>query len=93
MRIWNYSTSTGFDQTLKGMNGLVPLDLDLSVNGAVITGGMSDATIKIWDVESGNLIISLIGHQLPATSVDFSPTNHLLVSSSLDGTVRMWGVK
>ncbi|HOH20169.1 MAG TPA: protein kinase [Anaerolineaceae bacterium] len=93
VRIWNYSTSTGFDQTLKGMNGLVPLDLDLSVNGAVITGGMSDATIKIWDVESGNLIISLIGHQLPATSVDFSPTNHLLVSSSLDGTVRMWGVK
>jgi len=53
--------------------------------------GSENGPIHIWDlVPKGRGIISLPGHTGPVTSVTSHPTRPELISSSLDGTVRLW---
>ena len=49
-----------------------------------------DKTIKIWDVEKGELIDSLLDHHSKVNHVCFSNDNKYLVSSSSDKTIKKW---
>ncbi|MFZ4813058.1 MAG: protein kinase domain-containing protein [Phototrophicaceae bacterium] len=49
-------------------------------------------TIRLWDVESGQLIRRLIGHTDVLTTLDFSPDGQTLLSGGWDRTVRQWDV-
>ena len=50
-----------------------------------------DATVKIWDAETGLQIgKSLVGHTGIVNSVSFSPDGKKIVSASVDGTIRIW---
>lgn len=48
--------------------------------------------ITIWDMSSRKILHTLVGHTKPVIQVTFSPDDQSLVSTSLDGTVRMWDV-
>ena len=58
----------------------------------------SKAEILLWDAATGEYITTLIGHDkaidnsipLHSSSIAFSPNGEILVSGSLDGTVRLW---
>ncbi|KAJ8453291.1 hypothetical protein Cgig2_008175 [Carnegiea gigantea] len=52
-----------------------------------------DSTIKLWDVELGNLLCSLNGHREPVYSIAFSPNGEYVASGSLDKCVHLWSVK
>ncbi|VFQ90121.1 unnamed protein product [Cuscuta campestris] len=52
-----------------------------------------DSTIKLWDVEFGRAVHSLIGHREPVYSVAFSPNGEYLASGSLDKCLIIWSVK
>lgn len=53
----------------------------------------SDREIMVWDPNTGNLLKALPGHEQRVNVLVFSQTNpDLLVSASLDGTVRLWDV-
>jgi serine/threonine protein kinase/Tol biopolymer transport system component len=66
----------------------------LSANGKLIaTGGTNENQVKVWDVESGELKLTLNGHEKGVLSLAFSPNGQTLVSGSYDGTIRLWDTK
>ena len=55
------------------------------------SGGLDD-TIKIWDIETGELTHELTGHSRGINGLAFGPTGQVLASCSDDDTVRVWNV-
>jgi WD40 repeat protein len=49
-----------------------------------------DSEIDVWTLPTGNRHTTLKGHAGAATSIAFSPDSQTLVSTSLDGTVKLW---
>ena len=54
----------------------------------ILATGSYDATIKLWDLETGNEIRTLRGHQKGIRCLQFDDSK--LISGSLDHTIRVW---
>jgi WD40 repeat protein len=52
----------------------------------------SASDLKLWDVESGNLVADLKGHTSCVFRAVFSPDGSLLATGSSDKTVKLWNV-
>ncbi|KAI0396955.1 quinon protein alcohol dehydrogenase-like superfamily [Xylariaceae sp. FL0594] len=65
-------------------NGVICLQFDDNM----LATGSYDATIKIWDIEKGEVIRTLQGHTSGIRALQFD--DRMLVSGSLDGTVKIW---
>ena len=52
-----------------------------------------DKTARLWDVESGNEIGVLKGHDNTVYSAAFSPDGRRVVTASGDKTARLWDVE
>jgi WD40 repeat protein len=62
-----------------------------SPNGRMVaSAGTLDNTVKLWDVASGRLIWTLVGHTKEILSIAFSPDGRTVLSGSRDGTARLW---
>jgi platelet-activating factor acetylhydrolase IB subunit alpha len=57
---------------------------------SLVVSASLDATIKVWDYETGEFERTLKGHTNSVQSVDFDHTGNLLVSSSGDLTIKIW---
>ena len=58
-----------------------------------LTAGSYDYKIKVWDVASQKVELTLEGHEKSTLPVAFSPDEKYIVSGSLDKTVRVWNAK
>ncbi|CAG8956067.1 hypothetical protein HYFRA_00011850 [Hymenoscyphus fraxineus] len=65
-------------------NGVMCLQFDDNM----LATGSYDATIKIWDIETGKCLRTLVGHTSGVRTLQFDDTK--LISGSLDHTVRVW---
>eukprot|EP00036_Acanthoecidae_sp_10tr_P010816 CAMPEP_0182925148 /NCGR_PEP_ID=MMETSP0105_2-20130417/8252_1 /TAXON_ID=81532 ORGANISM="Acanthoeca-like sp., Strain 10tr" /NCGR_SAMPLE_ID=MMETSP0105_2 /ASSEMBLY_ACC=CAM_ASM_000205 /LENGTH=409 /DNA_ID=CAMNT_0025062981 /DNA_START=42 /DNA_END=1271 /DNA_ORIENTATION=+ len=57
---------------------------------AAFVTASEDATMKIWDYESGDLEKTLRGHTNTVEDVAFDPKGKILASCSADMTIRLW---
>jgi len=57
---------------------------------SVVVSASQDATIKIWDFETGEFERTLKGHTNAVQAVDFDHTGNLLVSCSADLSIKIW---
>ena len=52
--------------------------------------GSLDTSIRVWDVESGNCLHTLIGHQSLTSGMELK--DNLLISGNADSTVKVWDI-
>lgn len=65
----------------------------ISPDGRRIVVGVSNKTLRIWDVESGQEIATIAGHSQGVRSCAFSPDGRQIVTGSWDKTLKIWDVE
>lgn len=65
----------------------------VSPEGKWIISGSYDATLKLWDVQSGKELRTFKGHVYAVESVCFAPGGKAILSGSDDHTLKLWGIK
>ena len=80
------------DRTIKGHSDWVN-SVAMSPDGQTIVSGSDDQTIKVWNLDTGELLHTLEGHSDSVNSVAISPNGRTIVSGSKDETVKVWQVQ
>uniref|UniRef100_A0A8C7YJY3 Lissencephaly-1 homolog n=1 Tax=Oryzias sinensis TaxID=183150 RepID=A0A8C7YJY3_9TELE len=57
---------------------------------SVMVSASEDATIKVWDYETGDFERTLKGHTDSVQDISFDQTGKLLASCSADMTIKLW---
>lgn len=52
--------------------------------------GSWDATLRLWEINTGKCTRRFVGHTKDVLSVAFSSDNRQIVSGSRDRTVKLW---
>lgn len=87
-----FSALTGEKLTDLRMEGEQPglLPAAFSSDSAMIAIGGWDGSVKLWDIATSKVIVTLNGHKEAVTTLAYSPDGITLASGSDDGTVRLW---
>ena len=88
--IWDIETNQ--TTNLRGFKMAVE-SVVFSPDGKLLASGGWDKMIRLWDVNDGQIISEMAGHQGNVVRVIFNNDGTILASGSFDGTVRFWGVR
>ena len=64
----------------------------VSPDGTLLASGGNDRIVKLWAMETGQLVRELTGHEREIYSLAFDPSGKFLLSGDLLGDVRQWDV-
>ncbi|KAF4518741.1 hypothetical protein B566_EDAN006144 [Ephemera danica] len=84
--VWEWQSET---YAMKQQGHFNNMDcLDYSSDGLFIATGGEDGKVKIWNSTSGFCVVTFHEHTAAVTGVQFSNNRKIVMSASLDGTVR-----
>ncbi|XP_039288557.1 bromodomain and WD repeat-containing protein 3 isoform X2 [Nilaparvata lugens] len=79
--------------TLRGVLSEVT-DIAINVDNTLLAAGNVDRVIRVWCLQTGYPVATLVAHSGMITGVNFCPTDvngiHYLASTSTDGSVAFW---
>jgi WD40 repeat protein len=77
-----------------GRPSLAATQTQLEQRGPVPSGvhTTTTATVRLWDLATGQATATLFGHTEHVWSVAFSPDGHTLATGCMDNTVRLWAL-
>ncbi len=101
IRLWNVDTGeterilTGHAGEFEGVdNGPSSVEgvksVTFSPDGKTLASGGGDNIIHLWDIDTGKINMTLIGHTHWVFSLAFSPDGKTLASGSVDSDIRLW---
>jgi mitogen-activated protein kinase organizer 1 len=62
----------------------------ISNNDSHIIAGSEDGKLFIWDIVEGSIVKAIDAHDKVITCVKFHPTAQSMISTSFDGTAKLW---
>ncbi|MER3478427.1 MAG: hypothetical protein C4287_20615, partial [Leptolyngbya sp. ERB_1_2] len=65
----------------------------LTPDGQTVIGGGANQTIKLWNIETGNVLTTLSGHRDIVRSLVLTPDGKTLISGSGDRTIKIWDLQ
>ncbi|MEQ9368161.1 MAG: WD40 repeat domain-containing protein [Coleofasciculus chthonoplastes F3-SA18-01] len=78
-----------FRLTLKGHQDWVSA-LAMSADGQILVSGSLDKTVKLWHLETADLIHTFSDHQQGILCLSLSPDGKWLASGGFDQTIKVW---
>ncbi len=90
--IINFSNDFLLEKILYGHSSPIN-SVAINPDGKTLVSGSYDNTIKIWDLQTGELKSTLSGHSGAVFSVAISPDGKTLVSGSADKTIKIWNLQ
>jgi WD40 repeat protein/DNA-binding SARP family transcriptional activator len=87
--VWRLDRPGRPERLLKGHRGEVQ-SLDFSPDGRIVTAGV-DRTVRVWD--RGGRAVVMRGHEDEVTTAVFTADGSKVLSSSADGTLRLWDAR
>jgi WD40 repeat protein len=76
-------------QTFYGHSELVK-SIAITADGTKLVSGSDDSTVKIFNLATGELLLSLEDHDDYVNSIVISHDNQTIISGSSDGTIKFW---
>jgi WD40 repeat protein len=64
-----------------------------SPDGTRLAAGLVDATARVWDIATGQVLATYKGHSGAVLAVAWSPDGRSLASGGDDGTARVWDAR
>ena len=84
--VWEWQSET-YVMKQQGHGGAMAC-IAYSPDGSLVATGGDDAKVKLWNTGSGFCFVTFAEHEAGVTGLAFTPNGKVVVSSSLDGTVR-----
>lgn len=79
--------------TLDGHTELInKIDISFSSYGRIISSCSRDGTIKLWNIDNGKLINTLVGHVGTVYCLSFSPDGRYICSGGSDKIIKIWDI-
>jgi WD40 repeat protein len=66
------------------------MGIAVSSDGQYLATGSEDNTVKIWEIQTGNLARTLEGHESWVSDVAFSSDGRYVLTGSFDNTAKIW---
>lgn len=63
----------------------------LQFNNKILILGLYDSTIRVWNIETGECIRTLLGHLKGVRSLSFD--SHKLITGGYDSTIKVWNYR
>lgn len=64
--------------------------ITIAPDGNTVASAGADNNIKLWNIKTGELLRTLVGHELPVWTISYSADGKFLASVGQESVIRVW---